>query len=119
MRMWTGWPSQKISPVVRLIHAGDALGQDRLAGAVVSAEGGDLAGRKVEIDSEKGLDGTEVLADSPRSLKRSAFLPALDPVASICGHVAASLGHDCQRRRDERGSPLAPQAAACARRHGS
>src|ERR1051325_8729301 len=50
--------------VVRLIDAGDALRQHRLAGAVVAAQGGDLAGRKVEVDVVQGLDRTEGLVET-------------------------------------------------------
>jgi hypothetical protein len=50
--------------VVRLIDAGDAFGEDRLAGAVVSRKGGDLARGKVEVDCVQGLHGAEVLLEA-------------------------------------------------------
>ena len=49
--------------VVGLVDAGNALGQHRLAGAVVAAQRGDLAGREVEVDVVQGLDGAEVLVE--------------------------------------------------------
>ena len=49
--------------VVGLVDAGDALGQHGLAGAVVAAQRGDLAGREVEVDVVQGLDGPEVLVE--------------------------------------------------------
>ncbi len=50
--------------VVHLIDAGDAFGEDRLAGAVVSSKGGHLARRKVQIDCVQGLHGAEVLLEA-------------------------------------------------------
>src|SRR5438093_2147846 len=47
--------------VVRLVDSGDALGKDRLAGAVVSAQGCDLSRWKVEIDVKESLYRAEVL----------------------------------------------------------
>ena len=46
------------------------LREDRLAGAVVAAEGGDLTGRQVEVDPEEGLDRAEVLADAAQPQER-------------------------------------------------
>jgi hypothetical protein len=47
----------------RLLRSGDDLDQARLAGAVVAADGHDLAGMDVEIDLAHGDDRSIILAD--------------------------------------------------------
>jgi hypothetical protein len=49
------------------VDAGDGLGQDRLPGAVVSAESRDLTGRKIQIDVVESLDSAEVFADAAQA----------------------------------------------------
>ena len=46
------------------LHAGEALDESRLAGAVVADEGGDLSGVGLEVDTFEDIDGTEALDDS-------------------------------------------------------
>jgi hypothetical protein len=67
--------------VVRLIDAGDAFGEDRLAGAVVSSKGGHLAGRQVQVDCVQGLHGAEVL------LEPSHLQQGLGRRGRVCGHL--------------------------------
>src|SRR5713101_3069374 len=50
--------------VVGHVHAGDALGENRFAGSVVSAKGGHLSRRQVEVDCIERLHGTEVLLEA-------------------------------------------------------
>ena len=50
--------------VVRLVDTRDALGEDGFAGAVVAAQGRDLAGGEVEVDAIQRLHGSEVLVDA-------------------------------------------------------
>src|SRR5712692_2063416 len=50
--------------VVGRVHTGDALGENRFAGSVVSAKGGHLSGRQVEVDCIERLHGTEVLLEA-------------------------------------------------------
>src|SRR2546421_12814022 len=50
--------------VVDLVDAGDTFGQDRLAGAVVPAQGGHLPVRDVEVDVVQRLDRAEVLVQA-------------------------------------------------------
>ena len=57
-------------PVVDLMDAGDAAGEHRLAGAVVTAEPGDLSGGEVEVHLVERLDRTEVLVDAPQPQQR-------------------------------------------------
>ena len=57
-------------PVVGLVHAGDAAGQHRLAGAVVPAEAGDLAGGQIQVHLVERLDRAEVLVDAPQLQER-------------------------------------------------
>jgi hypothetical protein len=47
--------------MIDLVDAGDALGEDRLARAVVPDERGDLSGREVEVDVIQRLDRAKVL----------------------------------------------------------
>ena len=51
-------------PGVGAVDAGDRLDQRRLAGAVVTDEGGDLARVDLEVDVVQHLDGAEALVDS-------------------------------------------------------
>src|SRR5207245_4755058 len=52
-------------PVVDLVDACDAFGQDRLTGAVISAEGGDLSGIEVQVHLGQSLNRAEMLVDAP------------------------------------------------------
>src|SRR5438445_5300959 len=58
--------------VVYLVDARDALGEHRLAGAVVPAQGGHLAGRDVQVDVVQRLDRTEMLVQLPNLQQRLA-----------------------------------------------
>ena len=50
--------------MVGLVDAGDAAGEHRLAGAVVAAQRGDLAGGEIEVDLIQRLHRTEVLVQA-------------------------------------------------------
>jgi hypothetical protein len=53
-----------------LVDTGDRLGQDGLAGTVVSAQRGYLSRREIKVDAEQRLDSTEVLAYASQPEKR-------------------------------------------------
>ena len=57
-------------PVVGLVHTGDAAGQHRLAGTVVPAQPGDLAGGQIQVHLVQRLDRAEVLVDAPQLQER-------------------------------------------------
>ena len=56
--------------LVHRVDARDALGQHRLPGAVVAAEGSDLSVGDVEVDTVQGLDRAEMLADAAQPQQR-------------------------------------------------
>jgi hypothetical protein len=51
--------------LVRLVDAGDAFDEHRLARAVVTAQRSDLPGRNVEVDVVQRLHRAEVLVHAP------------------------------------------------------
>src|SRR5215472_1906009 len=73
-------------PVVGLVDARDALGEDRLAGAVVPAETRHLARRQVQVDGGQRLHRAEVLVQ------------AAHPEQGL-GRVVVSHGSMAPRRR--------------------
>jgi hypothetical protein len=54
-------------PAIRGMDARDGLDHDRLAGTVVACQRGHLAGRDIQVDLRKCLNGTEVLADAAQA----------------------------------------------------
>jgi hypothetical protein len=56
--------------MIRLVDSGDALDKHRLASAIISAEGGYLARRDVQIDLEQRLHRPEVLVDPAQAQER-------------------------------------------------
>jgi hypothetical protein len=59
---WAAFPEELT--MIDLVNAGDALGEDRLARAVVPHERGDLSSRQIEVDVVQRLDRTKVLLDA-------------------------------------------------------
>jgi len=55
----------EVLALVGVVDPGDAFGEHRLAGAVVTAERGHLTGRKLEVDVVQRLDGAEMLVQPP------------------------------------------------------
>src|ERR1700694_4826107 len=51
--------------VVDLVDAADAFGEDRLTGAVIAAQGGDLSSIEVQVHLGQGLHRAKMLVDAP------------------------------------------------------
>ena len=80
--------------VVRRVGPRDDLRQHRLAGAVVTAEGRDLAGGNVQVDAVEGLHGSEVFVNAA-NLEQG--LRHLGHLRQFCSGESDAAARDARR----------------------
>src|SRR5436305_1536562 len=82
-----GAPVERERAAARPMRARDDADQGRFAGAVIAADGENLAGEDVEIDAPERGDGAVGFAHAPEAQQRGHFiwptLPASTSTASI------------------------------------
>ena len=101
-------------PVVGLVHTGDAAGQHRLAGTVVPAEPGDLAGGQIQVHLVQRLDRAEVLVDAPQLQERLRPLPTSPPRRSPGVVVHLSRLRSMKSSEAVRDGPVLPRRSGTA-----
>jgi hypothetical protein len=74
--------------MIDLIDPGDAFGEDRFAGPVVSSQRGYLPGVEVQVDLRERLHGTKVLVDPSSFEERLAKRRGVRP-----SRASRFLGH--------------------------
>src|SRR5437879_13786842 len=94
---WISFPEDL--SVVGLVDPGDALCEHGLPGAVVAAQRGHLAIRKVEVDVVERLHGSEMLVELPYLEQRSVSRTQLgDGSRHITRHYLEIGRASCRER---------------------